>query len=235
MLAETQLKPLGMRVANAAAAALDDLGSSLAAAGDSVQGTAADFEKLTPAVNDATQATEQGAEAAHADETALAGMAEALLAVGEALAVTEALKEFGQEALNAYGTVQSVTIGIAQLTGSAEKANEVIEQIKTLAATQPFAFPEIAPTIQKMIAMGVSTEQLAGVMQAAANASSATGNSFQQVANAIDRMSISGTVGARQLNVLALNTEKLGQVMDVAADGVAKAFKALDQSERLDV
>lgn len=205
-----------------------------------------DFSELAQALQQATQALEQFASgvasamrpaSAAADEatSSFKSMAEALIGLGEALAVTEGLKEFGQEALTAYGTVQSVTIGLTQLTGSVNVAAEAVEQIKDLAATEPFAFPEIAPTIQKMVALGVSAEQLPGIMQAVADASAATGNSFQQVANSIDRMSLSGTVNARSLTQLGISTKDLGAAMGVTGEQVKVAFQALDQSERLDV
>lgn len=160
---------------------------------------------------------------------------ESLVGVGEALAITEGLKEFGQEALNAYGTVQSVTIGLTQLTKSASEANDIIEQIKTLAATEPFAFPDIAPTVQKMVALGVSAEQIPAVMQAVGDSSAATGNSFDGVANSLDRMALSGTVSSRSLVQLGISTADLGRVMGVSADEVKTAFAALDQSERIDI
>lgn len=188
-----------------------------------------------PAIEQAAAAVNDAGENAKESEGGLAGMAEQLTAIGEALVITEGLTEFGEEALKAAGTVQSVTIGLTALTGSAEQADEIVEKVRDLAATEPFAFPEIAPTIQKMVALGVSTEEIPVVMQAAADASAATGNSFQQVANAIDRMSLSGTAGSRQLVQLGVSAQQLASSMGVASDQFAAAFKNLDQEQRLQV
>jgi Tape measure protein len=210
------------------AATVQPLSDALQSVGDAAN-TAA------PDLNDAGSAAEQVGEAAGEAEGNLSEMAEALVGIGEALAVTEGLKEFGEEALEAYGTVQSVTIGLTQLTGSVDTANEAIEQIKNLAATEPFAFPDIAPTVQKMVALGVSAEQLPSVMQAVADAAAATGNQFNQVANSLDRMSLSGTANARSLTQLGIGAQDLAAAMGVTAAQVTAAFKALDQSQRLDV
>ena len=113
------------------------------AASDSV----APMQAAADAASGATEEIKQIAPAAQEAESGLGGMAEQLTAIGEALVITEGLKEFGQEALTAAGTVQSVTIGLTALTGSAEQADEIVEKIKDLAATEPFAFPEIAPTV----------------------------------------------------------------------------------------
>jgi hypothetical protein len=215
--------------------AIGDAGDAAGAAGDAASGAGAGFDSLASSASDASTEMQGAGSSAEEAEGGLAGMAEQLTAIGEALVITEGLKEFGQEALNAYGTVQSVTIGLTALTGSAEKADEVIEQIKNLAATEPFAFPEIAPTVQKMVALGVSTEQIPTVMQAAADASAATGNQFGQVANMLDRMSLSGTANARSMATLGISTTDLGKAMGVTADEATAAFKALDQSQRVDV
>ncbi len=207
-----------------------------------ISGDASELEKsFAEAQSASTQAAGAIADAFNKPDVAkpmeegIQGLAEQFVALGEALVVTEGLKEFGQEALTAFGTVQSVTIGIEQLTGSVEKADEVVGQIKELAATEPFAFPEIAPTIQKMVALGVSAEQIPGVMHAVADAAAATGNSFQQVANSFDRMTLSGTINARSLVQLGVNTQQLGVAMGVAADQVKAAFLAMDQSQRIEV
>ena len=221
-------KYVGDEVAGGATTALEQLQTTQ-------QGVADSAQQAASGMTDESDAAGHVGQTAHEAESGLHGMAEQLLAVGEALVITEGLREFGQEALTAYGIVQSVTIGITQLTGSAKEAGEAIEQIKELASTQPFAFPDIAPTVQKMVALGVSMEQLPAVMQAVANASASTGNGFNQIANSLDRISLSGNAGDRQLVQLGLSVEKLAAVMNVSDEEFKKAFKDLDQSERIDV
>lgn len=211
------------------------MGDSIAAAGDAASGAADSISSVGDAADESSGSVEELGESGEEAGGQLAELAEQMTAVGEALVITEGFHELGQEALEAAGTVQSVTIGLTALTGSATEANEVIEQVKNLAATEPFAFPEIAPTVQKMIALGVSTEEIPTVMQAAADASAATGNSFQQVANSIDRMTLSGTAGSRQLVQLGVSTSQLAQIMGVSDNEFKQAFADLDQSQRLDV
>ena len=196
-------------------------------------GAAQALTDVGTAGTEASGGIESSGAAATEAETGLSGMVEQLTLLGEALVITEGLKEFGQEALTAYGTVQSVTIGLTALTKSATDADEIVGQIKELAATEPFAFPEIAPTVQKMVALGVSTEQVAGVMQAAADASAATGNGFGQVANMIDRMSLSGTANTRAMATLGISMGDLGAAMGVTADEAKQTFAALDQTDRI--
>jgi trimeric autotransporter adhesin len=216
-------------VDDASASAGDSLtavDSAASSAGDSFTVVAGAASEAQPAIEGAGTASEEA-------EGGLAGMVEQLTLLGEALVITEGLKEFGEEALNAYGTVQSVTIGLTALTKSATDADEIVGQIKDLAATEPFAFPEIAPTIQRMVAMGVSADQVNAAMHAVADASAATGNAFSGVANMFDRMSISGMANARTMATLGISLQNLGDAMGVTASEAASAFKALDQEDRI--
>lgn len=199
-------------------------GSLAVSAGDSVS-----------PVTQSSDAIKQVGESSGEAEGSLKDLAEQFTLLGESLAITEGLKEFGQEALTAYGTVQQVTIGLTALTGSATEAADVVEHIKEIAATEPFAFPEIAPTVQKMVALGVAADQIPGAMQAIADAAAATGNSFSAVANSFDRMALSGQAGTRQLVQLGVSTQDLANVMGITAEQVKNVFKALDESDRITV
>ena len=151
---------------------------------------------------------------------------------GLALTV-EGLKDLAEEALSTYANVEKATIALSALTGSGEQATEAIESLKTLALTDALSFPTLVTAYQRMVAFGFATEQIPGVLQAAADAAAATGRNIDQVTNAIDRMALSGTVGARQLANLGVSLQDLGAAMDVTASEASAAFKALDTSDRL--
>lgn len=156
---------------------------------------------------------------------------QALEAVGLALG----LKELGEEALGAFASVQKASISLTALTGNAELANSQIEQLKALALNESLSFPELLAANQKMTALGFSVAQIQGTLKAAADAAGAMGTDVGAASDAIDRMVLSGNVGARQLVALGLSTTDLAQVMGVAEDQVKKTFMALDQDQRLQV
>ncbi len=188
----------------------------------------ADASDLPGQYDAAVSASENAAER-------IASAFESVVGIGEALAITEGLKEFGTEALNAYGAVQSVTVAMIAMTGSIEHVGEAVEAVKEISATQPFAFPELAATMQRMLALGVQLEEIPLVLQSAANVAAATGNSLAAVGQSIDRMALSGAVAQRQLTQLGLSTQDLAKAMGIAASQVKAAFLAMDESQRLDV
>lgn len=189
---------------DAAAGQLGTMGDAAAAAGAAAGGAASGVKEF----GDETQ---HAGEHAHEAEGGFAAMAEQLLIFGEALAVTEKLAEFGQEALKAYDSMQRATNSLTALTGSAETAREVIEGIEKIAATQPFSFPELAGAAQKMAAFGIEAEKIPELLTAAGNASRATGNSFEAIASALERVSIQGAVTGRQLVQLGVNWGDLAE------------------------
>jgi hypothetical protein len=173
--------------------------------------------------------------AANEAESGLAGTVEQLIALGEALVVTEALKEFAGEALTVYGNVEQAVISLTALTGSAEAADTMIETLKGFAISDALSFEPLVSAAQRMTALGFSAGQVNTALQTAADTAAATGGDFGQVASAITRMALSGTAGARQLGTLGISANSLAGIMGTTADQVTTAFKALDQTARLDV
>lgn len=216
--------------------ALSDIDTAASSASDAL-------DEVTGSANEAGSAVESAGESAGEAEGGLSGMVEQLTLLGEALAITEGLKEFGEEALTATATVQSVTVGLTALTQSATQADEIIESIKQLAATEPFAFPDIAPTVQKMVAMGVAAEAIPGVIQTIADTAAGTTSSFEAIAQKFDTISISGNATGRSLATLGLNIQALipfltdaGISSTSTAAEITAAFKALpDQAARVQV
>ncbi len=205
---------------------LASLSQGLTEAGNAASQAAPQLEQIPPALNDVETA-------AHGSEEGIKGMAEGLIALGEALVVTDAMKEFGSEALTLYGNTQKAEISLTALSGSAEVSETMISKLKDLAVSDALSFPTLTAAAQKMTALGFSSEETMSALQAAANAAAATGNDVGTVANSIDRMALSGTAAARQLMTLGISTQQLGAAMNVSADQVSAAFKALDQEDRI--
>lgn len=218
-----------------ASGSAEEASKSIDAAAQSTTAMGSGAAEAAPQVEALASSNKQAGDSAAEAETGLKAMAEQLVALGEALVITEALKEFGTEALSVYATIQSVTVGLTQLTGSAETAEETIAQIKTMAETQPFAFPELAPTAQRLVAFGVTVGQLPGVLQAAADAASATGNSFDAVASSIGRVELTGQISARQLVQLGVSFQDLAKTAGVSMDEIQALVKKGGQSAAADM
>ncbi len=224
---EDAMKALG-EASNAAATQFGTMGDAATSAGNAAGGAA-------PGVKELGDETQHAGEHAHEAESAFGEMAEKLVQFGEALAVTEMLKEFGEEALHAYDSMQKATNSLTALTGSAEAAHEVIEGIEKIAATQPFSFPELAGAAQKMAAFGIEAEKIPDLLTAAGNVSRATGNSFDGIASALERVEITGAVTGRQLVQLGLNWDDLAKAAGKSVEDTKAALAKGGQEASADL
>lgn len=216
-----------------AGAALTDIVESADEASDALgdlDSATADTSSATAELSDsAEEAGEAGEESAEQWEK----FGETLLELTGITLTIEGLKELASEAIEAFSTIQTASIALTALTGSATVAQEEIEGLESLASSDALSFPSVLQAGQRMIAFGLSTEQTNEALQDAANAAAATGNGFDTVSNALTRMVQSGTAGARQLVQLGITQQQLASIMGVSVTEITAAFKAMDPTDRL--
>lgn len=145
------------------------------------------------------------------------------------------LKTALTEAFAAFDRVDDATTALTALTGSAKNAAANIDQIRALAQTDALSFPALLKADQNMVAFGIDTAKVPGLLQAAADSAAVTGRSFDSAAQALERIVASGNAGGRQLVSLGLTMKDLASVMGVAETQASKMFKALDEGARVEV
>lgn len=218
-----------------AGGAADSAGSAFTTLRDVCQALGIQLTDTTNQEQHFSEATQQAGHSAGDAESGLKGMAEQLAHLAEALVVTEGLKELGEEALKAFDSVQRASNSLTALTGSAESAKEIIEELEGIAKTQPFAFPELAQSAQKLAAFGIEAEKIPELLQSAALASRATGNSFETISNALGRVELTGQVAGRQLVQLGLSWKDLAKVMGTSITEAQERLKKGGQDAAKDV
>lgn len=114
--------------------------------------------------------------------------------------------------------------------------------MKELAGANALSFPQLLTAAQRMTAMGMTVEQVNATVQRTADIAFASGRSFDEVSNSMERMALSGTLNNRQLVQLGVSMddfvkalEDLGSMEDLNAETATKMFKALDMEDRLKV
>lgn len=209
-----------------------------------------DFSDLESALGEAQAAAASSGQAigealsngAHQAESGLDGLYTKLLEVGEALAITEGMREFGVAALEAADNINRASIALTAITGSAEKAEGTLQGLEELGIKDGLAMPSLltaSTRMQQLLGPGADVAHILGVI---ADGAAVMGTDIGQAANMFDRMAASGVANARSLTSLGLSTTTLAEAINtvtgsesVMADGATKAFKALDQSDRIQV
>jgi trimeric autotransporter adhesin len=196
-----------------ASGALSDLASEAADAGDTVDSVSGDADGASAGI-------EHVGESAEESEEGLEGMAEQLLAVGEALAVTEALSEFVTEAVEVYGATQQVQTSFQLMGQSAEEAETTLEPLMDMSIELAVPFGQLEQSARSLAVslQGVEGVDINETLEAAANAAALTGRSFDTVTAALQRVEVTGAVTSRQLLALGLTWQQLATSMgtDVA-------------------
>lgn len=147
----------------------------------------------------------------------------------------EKLREMVDESFELASAIEKSTIAIGALRGNVEGTTERIEELEKTANRFGVSFEELLPIEQKFAALGLSVEQAESAMKASIAAAAALNTSVSSAASMIDRLSLSGVAGARQLVALGLQTKDLGEVMGVTGDKIKDVFKGLDQATRLEI
>jgi hypothetical protein len=130
------------------------------------------------------QAEADAAAGATEIEGSLAGISESLGKVGEAfagLALAEGLKTFAEDAIAASDEVGKFKSAIVALKGSGEETTAFLDHIHELAATSPFAFPELATASKNMVQLGASMGQVSETMTAITQMGTALKMTSEQV------------------------------------------------------
>jgi len=213
----------------------DEISGQLDQIGPSADDAAGSLEGFAGAAGDAGEASEEGA-------SKLAEMAEQLAAVGEALVITEGLRELGSEALGAADSITRASLALTQITGSGDTAKETIEGLEQLGMADGLSMPSLLSAATRMQAILGPSADVVGELATVANGAAVMGTDIETAATKFDQMATAGTASARTLTSLGISlaglATALNQVIpgsDATASSVAAMFKALDQSQRVDV
>jgi len=127
--------------------------------------------------------------------TRIAGMASAAGRLIAAYAGIEAVRfVFGNAA-----ELESQTRSLEVLTGSAERARDIVQQLQQLGAVTPFTSTELIDTAKRLQAFGVETEKVVDITRRLADVSGATGAELAGLANAYGQVQAKGRLQGEEL------------------------------------
>ena len=178
--------------------------------------------------------TETGDSEEHAAEEAHSFVSEMMAFAGIALTL-EGLKEMAVETFEAFAKEERSTEALTALMHSSKDAENAIEELRGTSLKLAVANETLRDTFQQMVARGFEIEKITPMLTSVANASRAMNTSFESIANMTERMIQSGTLNTRMLTRLGISIDDVAKVMNTTAADAPKMFKALDQSERMDV
>ena len=99
--------------------------------------------------------------------------------------VAQTISEVGKMGVEYNAQIETYQTALTTLTGSAEKANKIIEQVKKDAAATPFEVSSLVKGNQLLISAGLSAEQARDDILALGNAISATGGGEEELSRMV--------------------------------------------------
>lgn len=120
--------------------------------------------------------------------------------------------------------IQKTTAGIISLTGSADEAGKVINQMIQYVQGKPFDRLEVIQATRQLLAMGRTTKDLTGDIELIGRAVVLTGGNFADLAKIYGIAASSNRIMSGELNQLESNgipiVKNLGKVLGLTAQGV---------------
>ena len=152
-------------------------------------------------------------------------------------AVATALKEVAVAGIKYNATIEQYSTSFEVMTGSAEKATEVVEELKDVAAKTPFELSDLAETTQLLMNYGFTADDAMKKMQMLGDISQGSADKMNRIAMAYGQMSSAGKVQLEDIkqmieagfNPLQEISESTGESMESLYDRISKGTISVDE------
>lgn len=155
-------------------------------------------------------------------------------AIGIAFSLGQ-VKEFAGEVLNVRANMESLQTSFTVLLGSAEKGNELFEQLRDYGATTPLELPDLAKNAQTLLGFGIQAKDVMGILKDIGNISMGDAQKMESLTLAFSQATSAGKLqgqdllqminaGFNPLQEIATKTGKtMGEVKDEMSKGAISA------------
>ena len=169
----------------------------------------------------------------------LGGLAKGGLSVltGAIGSVTAALGAGAVAGMKYNASIETYQTSFEVMTGSAEKAAEVIDRLKKVWAETPFELPELADTTQLLMNYGFTADEAMDKMMMLGDISQGSADKMSRIATAYGQMSSAGKVQLEDVkqmieagfNPLQEISETTGESMSSLYDRISKGTISVDE------
>lgn len=134
-------------------------------------------------------------------------------------------------------SIETYQTSFEVMTGSAEKAAEVIDRLKKVGAETPFELPDLADTTQLLMNYGLTADEAMDKMMMLGDISQGSADKMSRIAMAYGQMSSAGKVQLEDVkqmieagfNPLQEISESTGESMESLYDRISKGTLSVDE------
>lgn len=156
---------------------------------------------------------------------------------GAITGVTAALGAGAIAGMKYNASIESYQTSFEVMTGSAEKAAEVVERLKKVGAETPFELPDLADATQLLMNYGLTADEAMDKMMMLGDISQGSADKMSRIAMAYGQMSSAGKVQLEDVkqmieagfNPLQEISESTGESMESLYDRISKGTISVDE------
>ncbi len=152
-------------------------------------------------------------------------------------AVSAAMSVAGVASVKYNANIEQLTTSFATMTGSAEKANEVVERLRTMGAKTPFEMADLAQVTQMLMQYGFTADDAIDKMSMLGDIAQGNSEAMNSIAMGYAQMSSAGKVSLQDIrqminggfNPLQEISERTGESMASLYDRISKGTMSVDE------
>ena len=154
-----------------------------------------------------------------------------------ALGLGKLAKDFASAGISFNASIEQYQTSFEVMTGSAEKAAQITQQLKQIAANTPFELPQLADTTQLLMNYGFTADDAMEKMQMLGDISQGSADKMSRIATAYGQMSSAGKVSLEDVkqmieagfNPLQEISKSTGESMASLYDRISDGSLSVDE------
>lgn len=154
-----------------------------------------------------------------------------------ALGLGKIAKDFASAGISFNASIEQYQTSFEVMTGSAEKAAQITQQLKQIAANTPFELPQLADTTQLLMNYGFTADDAMKKMQMLGDISQGSADKMTRIATAYGQMSSAGKVSLEDVkqmieagfNPLQEISKSTGESMASLYDRISDGSLSVDE------
>lgn len=136
----------------------------------------------------------------------------------------------GTQMLKIAGDIEQNRIAFETMTGSAEEARDILQQVSDFAVKTPFTLPEVVEASKQLMAMGASTEEVLPELKMLGDVAAGLGVPLERLILNFGQVRLQGKLTGRELRDFAIAgvplIDELAKSMGVAKEEIADMVTA---------
>ena len=166
-----------------------------------------------------------------------AGLADIKAGIDMAASAANKLAEVAAKGVNYNATIESLQTSFEVMTGSAEKAADVVDRLRTMGAETPFEMADLAGTTQLLMQYGFTADDAIAKMSMLGDIAQGNAQAMTSIATGYAQMSSAGKVNLQDIkqminagfNPLQEISERTGESMASLYDRISKGSMKVDE------